>query len=418
MRQNRRGFLKSTGALLAAGAAGNVAAAKRTTLQSNVDAVLRTAVESGDVPGVVAMATTRNSTIYSGAFGSRVLGRDGAMGLDTVVWLASMTKALVASAAMQLVEQGRLELEGPASRFVPELGHAQVLEGWTDDGEPRLRDPKRPITLRHLLTHTAGFSYEIWSPDIRRYQAELSIPGIISCRNVALTTPLLADPGDRWEYGISIDFVGKAIENASGQRLSAYLQDHIFEPLDMRDTAFRIRPDMRARLAKVHQRGPDGKLEATEIEIPQDPEFEMGGGGLYGTAGDYLKFVRMLLNDGDANGVQVLKPSTVLKMSRNAMGRTRVRPLRTAIPALSNDAEFFPGMPKGWGLSFMINDQRAPTGRAPGSLAWAGLANTHFWIDRRQGVGGVYLTQVLPFADVRSLPLFYAFEKTIYDSLV
>jgi len=419
MGQNRREFLKSTGALVVAGAAAGPAVARRpSAMEGNADALLRTAVESGEVPGVVAMATTRNSTIYEGAFGARVLGQAGAMALDSVVWLASMTKPIVGAAAMQLVEQGRLDLDGPAARFVPELERVQVLEGWTSDGAPRLRDPKRPVTLRHLLTHTSGFSYEIWSADIRKYQSVTSTPGILSGRNAALTTPLVFDPGERWEYGIGIDHVGKAIENASGQRLSAYLQDHIFEPLGMRDTAFRIRPDMRARLARIHQRDAAGRLAATDIEIPQYPEFEMGGGGLYGTAGDYLRFVRMILNDGDSNGVQVLKPSTVVRMSRNAIGRLRVRPLRSVVPPLSNDAEYFPGMPKRWGLTFMINEQRAPTGRAPGSLAWGGLANTHFWIDRRQGVAGVYLTQVLPFADVRSLPLFYAFEKTVYDTLV
>jgi CubicO group peptidase (beta-lactamase class C family) len=245
----------------------------------------------------------------------------------------------------------------------------------------------------------------------------MGVPGIISCQNAALRTPLLFDPGERWDYGINIDWAGKMVEAVSGKRLGDYLQENLFNPLGMDSTAFKITPEMRARLAKIHQRGADGAFTPTDIEIPQEPEFEMGGGGLYSTAGDYLKFVRMILNRGKGNGNQVLRPETVDLMSRNAMGNIKVTMLKTAIPPLTNDAEFFPGMPKIWGLSFMINEQTAPTGRSAGSLAWAGLANSYFWIDRRKGVGGVYLTQVLPFADEKALPLYYAFEKSVYQSL-
>jgi methyl acetate hydrolase len=339
------------------------------------------------------------------------------MTTDTVGWIASMTKALTGTAAMQLVEQGRLELDRAAADWVPELAEARVLEGFGDDGQPRTRPPRRPITLRHLLTHTAGFSYEIWNEQVIRYQEAKGVPGIISCQNAALTTPLLFDPGERWEYGINIDWAGKMVEAVSGRRLGAYLQEHIFEPLGMRDTAFRLRPDMRARLAKIHQRGEDDGFTVLDLEIPQEPEFEMGGGGLYGTAGDYLKFVRMILNRGAADGQPVLRPETVDTMARNQMGECRVRAVKTAMPPLSNDAEFFPGMPKTWGLSFMINTERAPTGRSAGSLAWAGLANSYYWIDPTKGVGGVYLTQILPFADKKSLPLFFAFEETVYRHL-
>jgi CubicO group peptidase (beta-lactamase class C family) len=418
MYTNRREFLKAAAALLAAAAAqqGRFAYAGEADLQRIANALLRQAAEAGDVPGVIATATTRDSTIYEGAFGSRVLGQDAPMTMDTVVWIASMTKALTGTAAMQMVERGKLELDSPASRWVPELADAKVLEGWAN-GQPVTRPPKRPITLRHLLTHTAGFSYELWSTDIQQYQKAMGIPGIISCQNAALRTPLLFDPGERWDYGINIDWAGKMVEAVSGKRLGDYLQENLFNPLGMDSTAFKITPEMRARLAKIHQRGADGAFTPTDIEIPQEPEFEMGGGGLYSTAGDYLKFVRMILNRGKGNGNQVLKPETVDLMSRNAMGNIKVTMLKTAIPPLTNDAEFFPGMPKSWGLSFMINEQTAPTGRSAGSLAWAGLANSYFWIDRRKGVGGVYLTQVLPFADEKALPLYYAFEKSVYQSL-
>jgi methyl acetate hydrolase len=387
------------------------------SLKEKVDALLQNAVSNGDVPGVVAMATDRDGTIYEGGFGERVLAGGVAMTPDTVGWIASMTKAITGTAVMQLVEQGRLDLDRPASEWVADLGKVEVLEGFDDSGRPLTRAPKRAITLRHLLTHTAGFGYEIWNPSIVRYQEATGTPGIISCENAALTTPLLFDPGDRWYYGINLDWAGKMVEAVSGQRLGRYMKDNIFEPLGMTSTAFKMTPDMRARLAKIHQRGEDGGLEPLmDLEIPQEPEFEMGGGGLYGTAGDYLRFVRMILDKGAVDGHRVLRPETVEMMARNQMGDCRVCNLETAIPTLSNDAEFFPGMAKTWGLSFMINTEAAPTGRTAGSLAWAGLANSYNWIDPTKGIGGVYLTQILPFVDQKSLPLFFEFEKTVYGS--
>ncbi len=387
------------------------------SLQTKADALLQQAVAKGDVPGVVALATNRDGTLYEGGFGERVQGGGAAMSPDTVVWIASMTKAITATAAMQQVEQGKLHLDRPAREVVPALGEVQVLESFDAAGKPVTRAPARPITLRQLLTHTAGFAYEIWQQPIIRYQEAKGLPGIISCEERALSTPLLFDPGERWEYGINIDWAGKMVEAVSGQKLGAYLKANLFEPLGMRDTAFRITDDMRKRLAKIHQRGDDDSFAPQlELEIPQAPEFEMGGGGLYGTIGDYAKFVRMILNQGKAGGQQVLKPETVSMMSTNQMGDCRVCMLKTAMPPLSNDAEFFPGMPKTWGLSFMINTERAPTGRNPGSLAWAGLANTFFWIDPAAGIGGVYATQVLPFGDKKALPLFFAFEKAVYEA--
>ena len=390
-------------------------ASNPTARNARIDASLRRATDAGDVPGVVAMATDRSTLIYEGAYGKRVQGQPAAMTADTVAWIASMTKALTAAGVMQLVEQGKLDLDAPAAKVVPDIAAAQVLEGFDAGGQPRTRAPKRAITLRHLLTHTAGFGYEIWSADIAKYQTAKNIPGITTCQNAALRTPLLFDPGERWFYSIGIDWAGKMVETVSGMRLGAYLQQNVLAPLGMRSTGFKITPDMRGRLAKIHQRGDDDKLAPQmDLELPQEPEFDMGGGGLYGTAGDYLEFVRMILNRGKANGSQVLKPETVDLMSRNSMGDCRVTLLKTAAPPLSNDAEFFPGVPKAWGLSFQINLEKAPTGRPAGSLMWAGLANTYFWIDQATGIGGVYITQVLPFADKKSLPLYYDFESAFY----
>ena len=383
----------------------------------SIDTILSRAVESKAMPGVVAVAATDKGVLYEGAFGTREVGKDAPMTLDTVVWIASMTKAITATAAMQLVENGKLGLERPASEVVPELAAAKVLEGFDPAGKPRLRAPKRPITLRHLLTHTAGFGYEIWDPAIAQYQTATGTPGITTCTNAALTTPLMFDPGDRWEYGINIDWVGKIVEAMSGQKLDRYFQEHIFGPLGMKDTSFKISPSQRARLATVHQRGEGGALAPIEFGLPQDPEFLMGGGGLYGTAGDYLTFARMIMQDGSFKGVQVLRPETVALMSQNHIGPIEVGVFRTAMPTLSHDIELFPGMSKKWGLSFLINTQPAPTGRSAGSLAWAGLANTYFWIDRAKRVCGVFLSQLLPFYDPAAIDLFGKFETEVYRAL-
>ncbi len=415
---DRRTFIK-TGAALVAGTATGCATSQSGAgaLKTSSDALLRGAIDSGDVPGVVAAVTTRDNTIYEAAYGVRVQGQSAAMSQDTVMWIASMTKPLVGAAAMQLVEQGKIGLDDPAAKIIPELGEFKVLVGWDANGQPRVRPPKTAITLRNLLTHSAGFTYDIWNPEIARFHKTMNVPRAGSGKNVALRIPLAFDPGERWEYGINIDWAGKMIEAVSGMRLGAYIKQNITDPLGMSSTAFKITPDMRARMAKVHQRGDDGKFTVTAFEVPQDPEFESGGGGLYSTASDYQRFMRMILNGGSGNGNQVLKPQTVDLMSHNAMGPLRVRMLPTQNPVLSRDAEFFVGTPKTWGLSFMINEETAPTGRSAGSLAWAGLANTFFWIDPTRRFGGVIMMQILPFVDAKALSLFYAYEKNVYAAL-
>ena len=384
---------------------------------ASIDKLLTQAVESKAMPGIVAVAATGKGIVYEGAFGKRELGKDAAMTVDSVVWIASMTKAITGTAALQLLERGKLSLERPASDVVPALSAAKVLEGFDAAGQPRLRAPKRPITLKHLLTHTAGFAYELWRPEIAQYQTCTNTPGITTCTNAALTTPLLFDPGDRWEYGINIDWVGKMVEAASGQKLDRYFEDNIFGPLGIKDTSFKISPSQRARLASVHQRDDKGVLAPIEFGLPEEPEFLMGGGGLYGTARDYLTFTQMILQGGTLNGVPVLRRETVDLMSQNHIAPLDSPAIKTAAPGLSNDVELFPGMRKGWGLSFLINTQEAPTGRSAGSLAWAGLANTYFWIDRTKRVSGVFLSQLLPFYDHTAVDLFGKFETEVYRAL-
>jgi len=363
---------------------------------------LKRAVEAGDVPGVVAAAATGDGVIFVGAA--------GALDIDSVVWIASMTKALTGAAAMQLVERGKLSLDAPAGDAVPELAGKQVLEGFATDGQPRLRPARRPITLRHLLTHTSGLGYDTWNAEILRYRQATGIPAVGSCQNIALTTPLLAEPGERWEYGISIDWAGKLVEAASGQRLDRYMSEKLFQPLGMDDTGFAIGPAQRLRKARMHTRTAEG-FTVIDHEIPQTPEFHMGGGGLYSTAGDYLKFTRMIL-DG---GAGVLQPETIALMSRNAMGDVSCRPLKSQLPNLSTDLDFVDGMK--WGLSFMINPTAFPGRRSAGSLAWGGLANSYYWIDPVRKVAGVWATQLLPFYDARAVAAFEGFEKAVYANL-
>jgi len=384
---------------------------------TTLDGMFNEAVESKAIPGIVAVAATDSGPLYEGAFGKRELGKDASMTIDTVVWIASMTKAITGSAAMQLVERGTLSLEKPAGDVVGELAAAKVLEGFDAAGKPRLRAPRRPITLKQLLTHTAGFGYEIWRPEIAQYQAATGTPGITTCTNAALTTPLLFDPGDRWEYGINIDWVGKMVEAVSGLKLDRYFQDNIFGPLGMKDISFKLSGAQRARLASVHQRDEKGALAPIEFGLPEDPEFLMGGGGLYSTARDYLTFTQMIVQGGSYKGTQVLRRETVDVMARNHIAPLDIPAMKSAIPPLSNDVELFPGMRKGWGLSFLINTQQAPTGRSAGSLAWAGLANTYFWIDRTKRVSGVFLSQVLPFYDHTAIDLLTKFETEVYRAL-
>jgi CubicO group peptidase (beta-lactamase class C family) len=384
----------------------------------NIDRLLAGATEAGDIPGVVAMAATASGPAYEGAAGTRALPAGPAMTVDSVFWIASMTKAVTSTAAMQLVERGKLALDEPIAGILPELASPQVLEGFDAAGEPRLRPARRPITLRHLITHTAGFGYDMWNADLLRYEEKTGTPGIISCENLALTMPLTFDPGDKWDYGINIDWIGKAVERVSGQKLGAYFRANLFEPLGMNDTVFKIGAAQRERLVGMHTREANGGLAPMPFEIPQEPQFEMGGGGLYGTASDYLAFQQMFLNEGRAaDGRPVLKPETVRAVGENQMGAINVRLLKSAIPPYTNDAEFFPGMVKKWGLGFMINTERVPGGRSAGSLAWAGLGNTYFWIDPVKRIAGVILMQLVPFADAKALDLFDKFEKAVYAGL-
>jgi methyl acetate hydrolase len=385
--------------------------------QAQIDQILRQKSDANEIPGVVAIAATAKEVIYQGAFGKRDLSKPDAMTADSVFWIASMTKAITTAGAMQLVEQGKLALDAPVGKLLPDLASPEVLEGFDAAGEPKLRPANKPITLRHLMTHTAGFCYDMWNGDMVKYLEKTGTPSVTTCKNDALKTPIMSDPGTRWEYGTNIDFVGKAIEAVSGKRLDAYLRDHLFTPLGMSDTGFKLGDSQRKRLVAMHARGPDGSLAPIPFELEQDPEFHMGGGGLYGTAGDYIKFTRMILNKGSGNGNQLLKPETVAMMGQNHIGELTMTKMTSAVAFATNDVDLYPDMVKKWGLSFLITTAQTPEGRSPGSLAWAGLANTYYWIDPSRDVTGVILMQVLPFADQKCLEAFAGFERGVYAGL-
>lgn len=386
------------------------------TMKDRLDEVLGSAVERGDVPGVVAVAFDREGMTYEGGFGERVLGSDVVMTPDTVGAIFSMTKAVTGAAAMLEVERGNLSLDAPAGEVCPELGAVQVLEGFADDGTPSLRPPATPVTLRHLLTHTSGFVYEIWNPEYAAYLEATGTPSVLSLEKASLRGPIMFDPGTRWEYGIGIDWAGQMVEAVSGGSLGQYFSENLFEPMGMSDTGFAPTESMLGRMAGAHARMPDGTLAPIDLATPENPEFEMGGGGLLGTMADYARFCRMVLNGGELDGTRVMSQETVDAMCANAMGPLRVAPLISGMPAFSNDAELFAGEEKSWGLTFQIHEEPGHTGRPAGTLSWAGLANSYFWIDRTTGIGGAYLTQILPFADTGSLQTYYNFESGVYDS--
>ena len=387
-------------------------------MTDQLDHVLQTGIDRGAAPGVTAIVVDRDGVRYEGAVGERAIGSGVAMTTDTVGAIFSMTKALTGAAAMQLVEQGTLSLDAPASNVCPPLGRLQVLEGFDPKGQPVMRKPKGIITLRNLLTHTSGLVYDIWNADVDRWYEATGTPPLSEMKKESLNAALAFDSGTQWEYGIGIDWVGLMIEAASGLTLGDCFAARLTGPLGMIDTAFVHTPTMLERAATIHARLPGGSLAPIEVPGPENPEFESGGGAIHGTMTDYGRFLRMILNDGEHEGTQLLRPETVRQMATNQMGDLRVKKLVSTNAALSNDAEFFPGDPKSWGLTFQINEVAGPSGRPAGTLMWAGLANSFFWIDRANGIAGAYMSQILPFADNATLSLFNNFETAVYDFLV
>jgi CubicO group peptidase (beta-lactamase class C family) len=413
---NRRDALLRTAGLAAASLVPAVAlpaaAALRKPVQGEeIDAALQAKVGLKEIPGVVAMAANETSVVYQGAIGLRNMAAALPMSSDTIFRIASMVKLLTSVAALQLVEQDKLKLDEPAANVDPTLASPQLLTGFDAKGIPQLRPAHQPLTLRNLLTHTSGFSYPLWDPNVVRYlKAARGKPHLPR-------RPLMFEPGSRWAYGGSLDNVGRLVEIASGQRLDRYFGDHITGPLGMNDTGFAISEKQRARQASLHVRDAGGKLVPQPFEKLAAPTTFSGGGGIYSTAPDYLVLLQALLNGGSFRGTRILRPESVALMSANQIGNLEIGVMRTTNPALSNDVDLFPGARLRWGLGHMINAGPVVDGRRAGSLTWAGLFNTYYWIDPTARIAGVIMMQILPFVDKQALVAYRQFERGIYHAL-
>jgi len=385
---------------------------------SRFESDLEDALDAGKIPGLVVGLTSGESTQYEAAFGMRSTRTHSPMTVDTVFNIASMTKPIAGAAVMQLVEKEFLDLDTPASAIIPYLGEVEVLEGFSATGESVFRSPKRPITLRHLLTHTSGFSSDWCNALLDQYISATGHPRMFTGKKKALEVPLVFDPGEKWGYGISLDWAGLILEEITGITLHEYIRTHITEPLGMSDTTYFPSDEMKSRMTSVHTPQVSKGFEANEHVISREREYWGGGGGLYSTVGDYMKFIRMILNGGRTADSQLFKPETIELMTHNAMGDNRVEMLISAHKDIANNAEFFPGLEKTWGLTFQINEQKTRTGRSTGSLSWSGIFNTYFWIDRERNIGGVFLSQLRPWMDVSALTLFEKFEASVYQEFV
>lgn len=378
----------------------------QTSGRAGVDEVLRAAVARGEIPGVVAIATTRTGVIYHGAFGLADLPTRRPLQPDSIFRIASMTKPVTSVAVMQFVEAGRVRLDDPASKYFPELADVKVFE--RVDARTRasaVRPARKTITVRHLLTHTAGFGYDFTSPIVRDLKLDRFAPG-----------PLLFEPGEAWLYGSSSTWAGRLVEVLSGRPLETYFRERIFVPLGMRETFYNVPEDKRARVVTVHRRTGERTFTVDPVQPPFTIERPIGDGGLSSTAADYARFLQMLLNGGAVGGARVLSSDTVALMGQNHIGDLTVPALKTAVPDRSFDWDLLvDGGRDKWGLGFLIATAPQPGKRSPGSLSWGGINNTYFWVDPARGVAGAVLMQFLPFADPRALAVHDAFERAIYQ---
>ena len=380
------------------------------TLSASLDQKLSAAVTRGDVPGLVAVAATRDRILYQGAFGKADVAGERPMTADALFRIASMTKAVTSVAAMQLYEQGRFAFDDPAEKYLPELANLMVFVSFDQDtGAYSVRPAANKVTIRHLFTHTSGLGYGFTSPIVRDFkprEGESYAAG-----------PLLFEPGTKWIYGTSVDWVGRLVEKLSGKNLENYFRERIFTPLGMSDTFYNVPEAKQARLVTVHRR-PDGRAAAPLVEQPNQPQRPAttfnGGGGLSSTASDYIRFERMILNGGTLDGARILAADTVALMGRNHIGEVGVPALKAAQPDRSMDFTFVDDGKDKWGLGFLVTTRQVAGKRSAGSLSWGGLNNTYFWIDPVRGVAGVILMQFLPFADTTALAIYDTFERGVY----
>lgn len=375
-----------------------------------LDAVLDKSVAEGRIAGAVAMVASRDAILYARAVGLADVAQQAPMQLDSVFRIASMTKALTSVAIMQLVERGRIELDAPMSRYLDDFEAGPVLLD-VANGAPVYSEAVYTPTVRQLLSHTSGFAYSVWNERL------FAITDFSKFTPTAFRDePLVFVPGTRWHYSTSTDWLGLIVEEVSGKSLEDYFARSITSPLGMIDTAFNIAEDRQGRLVTRHQRREDGALSELPSNDLAPVTFFSGGGGLHSTAADYIGFMQMILNGGQGRA-RILGEASVTEMSKNQIGSMEVGPMYTSMPGLSNDFDIFPHSTARFGLGFVINESDIPGRRRSGSLAWAGLHNTYYWIDPESGLCAVLMTQVLPFYDAAVVELLEDFETAVYRSI-
>ena len=379
-------------------------------LSENIDKVLTDAVAAQDVPFVVAMSANANGITYSGSAG--YAAERSAASEDTVFRIFSATKAVGSVAAMILIDRGKMTMDTPVADILSDWSKLQVLDGWDGD-TPILRAPKTLATIRHLATHRSGLEYEFWNADVAKYLEMTDQPPVLTGTKAGLNYPLMFDPGERWGYGVSIDWLGQVVEAVDGRRIDQFCSEEIFAPLGMSDTVFE--PDAIAdRLAGVQIRGEDGKFGPFELSPPPNPEVYGMGHCLFSTAPDYLKFLRMILNDGALNGNRLLSEAASAAMLENQMEGKLFERMVTVAPPVTADVV----LPEGTTHSFAAVRFEAdvPGRRKAGSQSWAGVLNTHYWVDPASDVAGLIFTQSLPFVEEPYMRTYEAFETAVYAS--
>lgn len=380
--------------------------------KASLDTVLRESVCGKGLPFSIGGICTKEGTVYEGFEYKNDICSP--VNMDSIIWLASMTKAITTVALMQLVERGEISLKQAAGSILPELSEQIILKDFDELGRAILTPCKNKITIEQLLNHTSGFGYSFWNSVIDRYHKEKDLPDTTSGSLRCLSAPLVREPGTGWEYGISTDWAGLILEKITGLKLETYLKTNIFNPLNMNDTGFKVK-DFH-RLTPFYELDSQGTFRKIPFVFPQNPEFHSGGAGLYGTVRDYLRFMRMLLNKGALDGTKILLPSTVERMFRNSIGKLTVVPLKGCGNSL--ELKFDDGVSKKWGLCYMINEEQLPSGRSPGSQFWGGAANTFVWIDPSKEMAGIFATQALPFLNKPCFCAFTEFETAAYKVAV
>ncbi len=389
----------------------DAASAQNSPASTALDSSLRAAIERKDVPGVVTLVTDRDRVLYQSVFGVADVATGRPLAADALFRIASMTKPVTSVALMQLVEQGRIGLDDPAEKYLPELVGLKVCVSFDPaTGTCQFRPASKAPTVRHFLTHTSGLAYTFTSAIWRDFK-----PG--AGETYPFGGPLLFDPGERWHYSTSTDVAGRLVEVVSGQKLEEYFRQNIFAPLKMEDTSYNVPEAKGPRLVAQQQRAGDRMDGAIELQKTQPGltiASPIGGGGLASTASDYGRFMRMLLNGGALDGARVLKAETVALMGQNHIGAVSVTALKSALPRSADFTFIADGRDK-WGLGFLITTDQVPGKRSPGSLSWGGINNTFFWIDPARGIGGVIMMQYLPFADAKALAVYDTFERGAYQ---